>query len=277
MNKLMSADFARLKKDKIFWIGMAFMFVLGGLVPIMNFLDTKKYGYATPIDSGFFTYIIYIGILLSAFCSLYIGTEFSDGTIRNKIVVGHKRAAIYLSNLIVCAVAGILLCFAYLLPYVLIGYPLLGHFRLDVSVIAGIVLCSLVLALAFSSIFTLVAMLNQSKAIVAVINILGVFILLFAAIYFSQKLNEPQMYEGYVYIDENGETVTEEEQVNPNYVTGTKRDVYTFLLDFLPTGQAVQLSSASANQLPVKALYSMIIVIVTTGCGVYFFRKKDLK
>ena len=95
MSKLLSADFARLKKDKVFWIGMIFMFVLGILSPVMNYIDMNRGGYEIPLESSFFVYAIYIGILLSAFCSLFVGTEYSDGTIRNKIVIGHGRIQVY--------------------------------------------------------------------------------------------------------------------------------------------------------------------------------------
>lgn len=277
MSKLLSANFARLMKDKIFWICMGCMSVLGILIPVMNYMQMKKYEFTSSIDEGFFTYIIYVGILLSVFCSLYTGTEYSDGTIRNKIAVGHKRAAVYLSNLIVSAAGGFLMCIANMLLTVLVGVPLLGFFRTDIYIIAGVALSSFILFLAFASIFTLVAMLNQSKAIVAVINILGIFIFLFAAIYIAQKLNEPKVYEGYTYINEAGEAVEEADVPNPSYLTGTKRKVYTFLLDFLPTGQMIQLSSMSTEQLPVKAAYSILILILTTGGGIYFFGKKDLK
>ena len=97
MNKLLSANFSRMKKDKIFWIGIAFMLCLGIFSNILYYKQNIQYPeYTITLDMGFFTPAMFIGIIASVFCSLFIGTEYSDGTIRNKISVGHSRTIIYL-------------------------------------------------------------------------------------------------------------------------------------------------------------------------------------
>ena len=277
MSKLLSADFARLKKDKVFWIGMIFMLAVGILSPVMNYIDMNQGGYKIPLESSFFVYAVYIGILLSAFCSLFVGTEYSDGTIRNKIVIGHGRIQVYLSHFLLCSAAGLLMCAAYFLPAGMIGTCLLGFFQTDIQVILGLILCSVIMSLAFTAVFTMVAMLNQNKALVAVINMLGVFILLFGAIYIRTKLYEPKVYEGYVYKDESGKIVEVEEEPNPNYLSGTKREVYTFLYDVIPTCQSLQITSMEAVSPWRLAGYSAAITIAAPGAGLFFFRKKDIK
>lgn len=91
MSKLLSASFIRLKKDKFFWIGMAFMAVAGMFIPIMRYMDMRKTQTINNIDNGFFSCAFFIGIVMAVFCSLFIGTEYSDGTIRNKVIVGQKK------------------------------------------------------------------------------------------------------------------------------------------------------------------------------------------
>ena len=59
-------------------------------------------------------FVLMSGVVLSAFCSLFVGAEYSDGTIRNKIAVGHSRAAVYLANLVTCSAAGVLICLGYI-------------------------------------------------------------------------------------------------------------------------------------------------------------------
>ena len=52
-----------------------------------------------------------MGLVAAILTSMFIGSEYSDGTIRNKLVVGHSRMRIYLANLIVCSVACVLIFF----------------------------------------------------------------------------------------------------------------------------------------------------------------------
>ena len=87
------------------------------------------------IDGQLFTFAMFIGIVLSTFCGLFLGIEYGDGTIRNKVVVGHKRSSIYLANLITCIAAGLAMCAAFMLVYVAVGIPLIGTFTLEIKYI----------------------------------------------------------------------------------------------------------------------------------------------
>lgn len=275
MSKLLAANFSRLKKDKVFWIGMLFMAALGIFMRVASYLSMKRTGYVFSLDSGFFSYAAFIIIAASVFCSLFTGTEYSDGTIRNKIVVGHTRISVYLSNLIACAAADFFLCLSYLISALAAGIPLLGFFQTDIKIIVVFILDIFVMTLAFSAIYTFIAMLCQNKAITAVICILGAFIFLFCGSYINARLEEPETYGAYTFTAE-GQEISEEAEPNPNYLDGTKRKVYEFLYDFLPGGQAIQLSSMTAVHLWQLPLYSCIITILCTGFGIVFFRRKDL-
>ena len=180
MNKLLSANFFRLRKNKCFWGSLAFMFVIGIASPLLRYRDMKQSGYINNLDNGFFMCALFIGIILAVFCSLFIGTEHNDGTIRNKIIVGQKRETIYLSNMVTCSIIAITMCIVFFVPYLSVGIPLLGFFVADMKMIVMIGVTVLVLSVTFASLFTLVAMLSQNKAIIAVACILFSFGLLFA-------------------------------------------------------------------------------------------------
>lgn len=276
MNNLLSANFSRLKKDIFLRIGILFMFAMGVLMPLSTFVTMKKYDYNVPLESGFCIYAFFMAILSSVFCSLFIGTEYNDGTMRNKLIAGHSRIAIYFSFLIVSVTAIFLMCLAYLIPRLCIGIPLLGFFS-DAAfpVVLGHIGAIFVLAVAFTAVCTAVAMLCQNKATTAVICILGVFILLFFGAYIHAKLAEPEYYEAYYYgMDEEAEDATL--TPNPSYVSGTKREIYQFLHDFLPGNQAMQLSCLSAIHLWKMSFYSILIAIAATGTGIYIFYRENI-
>lgn len=276
MSKVLAANWMRLKKDKIFWIGMIFMAAAGIFFPIMKYTDMKESGVVNTLDNAFFSCALFIGILSAVFASLFIGTEYSDGTMRNKIVVGQKRLAIYFANLIVCAAAGLLMCIVFFCFHLAVGIPLLGTFTVNIRLILFLTAAVMLLSLAFSSLFTMIAMLSQNKAMVAVICILTAFLMLIAATYINGRLSEPESYPGYAYntADQEGEAV---EMENPNYLEGTEREVYQFLLDFLPGGQAVQCATMEVLHPYRLPVYSLLIIAGTTAAGAYWFSKKDLK
>ncbi|MDE5908645.1 MAG: ABC transporter permease [Lachnospiraceae bacterium] len=280
MNKLLSAHFSRLKKNKCFWICTLLMIFMAVFRNIDSYLMVKKYHATISLEDPFFTYVMLSAILLPVFCSLFLGTEFSDGTIRNKLIIGHSRSSIYLSNLVLCTAAGLLIALAYMLFSLCTGVPLLGFFdpAIPQSVIFISIGCSIVLTLANAAIYTFVAMLNQNKAVTSVICILSAFLLLMVGTYIHARLLEPEMWESYAYVSENGEVLIQEEaSPNPYYVDGIKRDAYEFLNDFLPGGQAYALTYLPAAHPGRMALYSGLITIVFTGFGIYYFQRKDIK
>ena len=274
MSKLLSAGFIRLRKDKIFLVALIFMFGAGVFFPVMRYMDMQQSGYIKNIDNGFFACTPFIGIVMAVFCSLFIGTEYSDGTIRNKVIIGQKRTSIYLSDLTICAIVSVIMCTAFFIAYLCVGIPLLGFFEMEIKLVLLYALAVFVLSVAFASIFTLISMLSHNKAITAVVSILLAFLLLLAGAQLNRMLNEPEINMGLTMI-ENG---PEYEGIpNPKYLDDGERKVVQFIYDFIPGGQVVQCISLGANNVAVLPVYSLIIIILTTGIGMFFFRKKELK
>lgn len=276
MNKLLSANLVRLKKDKIFWLCILFMFGFCIYFTVEGYFTKSHDDYLVMLDDYFFICTVMIGIVLSVFCSLFLGTEYSDGTIRNKLVAGHTRSDIYLASYLTCGAASLFLLLAYMLPALLLGIPLFGFFSMAVKTVLLTVLCCFLLTLAYAALLTLLSMLVQNKAIAAVIAVIGVFALLFTAVNINSRLNLPEYYGGYMI---NGEGVLEEMEPtpNPSYITGSKRLVYETALDIIPAGQAIQFSSGTAKNLWRLPLYSLVIIILSTGTGLFLFQRKEIK
>jgi len=125
MSRLLAANLLRLKKSILFRMEMILMVVLGIYVAVVSYISIKEDGVSISLDNGFFHCAIVILILAAALCSLYLGTEYSDGTLRNKVVIGRRRSSVYLANLITCALACIILCALYFAASLCAGLPLL--------------------------------------------------------------------------------------------------------------------------------------------------------
>lgn len=279
MTKLLSANFLRLKKSMLFWGCLILMFLLGAGFTLQRFWEQVTYaefGHISYMDEVFFRYALLIGIVMAVFIPLFFGIEYSDGAIRNKMVVGHSRLSIYFANLITAVASSFAFCVAYILAVLAFGVPLLSGIRLATAQCALFLLGTLALAAAFSALYTFVAMLCSRKAASAVVCILGVFLLLFAAIYISARLQAPEFQTNY-FLSIGGEVMEGEPEPNPQYLRGTVREVYQFLYDFLPGCQATQYSDMSAENPALLAAYSLAILSVSAGAGAALFKRKDLK
>ena len=276
MRKLLMANFSRVWRDKVFRIMMVLMLLAGAALPIIHYIDNKNNDNSWTPDSSLFSYGLLVPIFLSVFTAFFVGTEYSDGTIRNKLIAGHHRKYIYLANLIASITVGLLFSIAFLFPHTCIGIPLLGGYKTEFQTILLYIGLNMALMMVFVAIYTLIAMLCQNKAYTVAGCILLVFALLFLGVHIISALNEPEYYEGYSYT-ENGVTIEEEKMENPNYLSGTKREVYEFLQDFTPGSQVIKVSNMNADKPLRLALYDGIILAAATGCGIVIFERKDLK
>ena len=154
---------------------------------------------------------------------------------------------------------------------------LLGFFKISIAEVILAVLCTFIMTAAYSAVFTFIAMLVQSKAVSAVLAILLSFLLFFSAMSIYARLDEPQTYPGYVYEEDSEGFEQGEEMANPRYLRGIKRQVYEFLLDFLPSGQGMQLAMLETSYLWKFVLYDCILVLLATGVGILLFKRKDIK
>lgn len=276
MNKLLRSNFSRLWKNKLFWLCMGAMLVYS-IVYMLNgcrqaVMDMTEYEYG--LEQYYFHFALSIGFFCTLFGSMFFGTEYSDGTIRNKMIVGHTRTDIYMSSLVTTFIATLLMMSAWLVG-ALIGVPVLGFWKMGVLHLLEYLLIAVMLVLAFSAICTVVNILSSNKAVTVVISIL-LFLgfLIFASMIYS-RLSEPEMASG-VVLTANGFEMAKPTP-NPQYVTGLTRKIYDFLVDFLPTGQGLRLWQLEISN-PIRMLVSSaFITVLATAGGIFAFKRKNIK
>lgn len=275
MGKLFRANGMRVKKDKIFWLCTFLTAVLAVYICGTRYIANIRYEAGYAIDEVMFLFFTVIGMICAAFCGLFLGTEYSDGTIRNKLMVGHRRNAVYLANLLTVFAAAMALWLIYAAFALALGLPTLGAPRMDWQEGLTLALCGVLVIAVFSSLFTMESMLCQSRAVASVTCITVFVMMLFASMMIRSRLEEPELWTEYV-MSMNGEIVKGDPIPNPQYVGGVKRQIFLFLNEFLPTGQSIEVSSGSIEHPVRMALYSVFIVAASTAAGLLGFRRKDI-
>lgn len=280
MMKLLRAELRRLFKGKLFWLGVGVMFGLAAWATLARYYDATHLvgmGYDTP-DGLLFIAATYFPIVVAIFDSLFIGTEFSDGTIRNKITVGKSRLCIYLINFAVTTAGLLIIYLTYAVTVLGFSACLLKPFETSTRVLGIFFLCSLVTVVALNALLMMLCMLVQNKATGAVVCMLLALALLMGGMTCFQRLGDPEILTGPITIV-NGTAMQAEPMPNPDHLTGAKRAVFQFLNDFLPGGQ--MLTFGMSEELPSRVwkfpVYSVVLTLLSTLSGAYIFRRRDLK
>ena len=274
MIKLLNAGFTRLRKNKLFWLLTVFSFGLALFMIYTQYSDMKKFGRVIEVEQLMLNYSTIVGIAIAIFTSLFLGVEYSDGAIRNKISIGHKRTNIYLSNLIIVTITSLFSYILFLGTVSTIGIPLFGNTTIRFSTLIKLLGCIFAAIIAYASIFTFISMLISNKTISSIVNIMLAFGMIIYSLTFLNFLSMPEYVPEYIM--ENGQTITKEVK-NPYYLTGLKRDVIQLSVDINPAGQMGQIVGGMASNLKLLPIYSLGIIVVFTGAGLVLFKKKELK
>ena len=161
MRNLIFANFTRLKKSKLFWTGIIVSALYTVFLLVMNYLEMAASAEITTVSLNwfFFSAISVAAIFCPIYSGFFIGTEYSDGTIRNKLIAGHKRCSIYFANGITIFCAEGLLFLVNAAIIIALGIPMFGlnikyPLRFIIYLLAGILMLA-----AFASLFTMVSTL----------------------------------------------------------------------------------------------------------------------
>lgn len=294
MRNLLSANFARLRRSRFFWILEMGVFLWGVFAYYLLKINLRN-GY--PFDNGntyFFNQMTFIGVTTACFSGFFIGTEYSDGTMRNKLSVGHSRKQVYLANFITILCVGFAQFAVYLLAALTAGTLLVGNLvwsRLYRPAETFAICVLSVMTSAAIAVFISMIIIEKSKAVL--LNVLLSILLLAAGasalkgvlqpemtkrIYFPETQQYKYVYEESIVDDDTSLVI--EEVPNPKYLRGIERKFYEGVCAVLPTAQA--LSCALDNNSFVRfsafhVLGTLMVVLMLTGGGMLVFWRIDLK
>lgn len=257
MRKLLSADMVRLFHSNWFWVNLGGMLALAGAFVTMQYTAMD---YIVPLSRVIFLPMSFYGMVAAALVSLFVGEDFSDGFIRNKIIAGHARSIIFASHLTVSILACILIYLITTLLTVFVGCLL---FEIDVSAFRFLQHLTLGcgMCLAYSCLYCTITMVCGNKTTSTVLCMGLAFVLLVACLHTNQVMVQPEIKDGLP---------------NPAYVDGFLKAVYGFVHDLNPSGQAAQLSAMEVFQ-PVRCILCDLLWILMAGLGCVAFNRKNIQ
>ena len=270
MIKLLKAGFFRLKKDVIFWL---FIFLTIGMAGFTLFRYLSVEG--AYLDKILNEFIMYIGLFIAIFVSIFVGKEYGQGIIRNKIIVGHSRISIFLSNLIISIVVSLLCEIIYLIIVFLIGIPLFEQMQMSFSQFAIVLLNTALIIISFCSIYNFITMICSEITIS-----ISICIILFVAMFVAQAAlgltANSRKYIEHAFWD-NGNKYIISQEPNPNYPGDENVKQARMLYLFIPQGQAMKIGGNDLTYSAQMAISSIILIGVVNIVGVCIFSKKELK
>lgn len=267
MNKLLYAGFSRLFKSNVFRITIIAAIIISSLIVLSNYPQNEN----APeyVSDIFFNFYQLIGIFSAVGISLTLGTEYSDGTIRNKLIIGHNRKSVYFSYLITNMVFMLIILAIHIIMTCSLGYFLLGLGNISLVKIC----CALLSSMVYAAFFTAISTNCPNKAVNAVVCIIIALLMIVVANYAYNQLLEPEMtYDG-ITITQDGIEYGNYIK-NPAYVSGTFRMVLEIFLDIIPSGQLILIQSGECQHITLYPIYSVLILalITFTGCKIFYKR-----
>lgn len=262
MRRLIFANITRLKKSKLLRAGIIVSALYTVFLLIMNYFEMTSSAQITAVSLNwfFFSALSVAAIFGPIYSGFFVGTEYSDGTIRNKLIAGHKRCNIYLANGITIFCAEILFFLVSAAIIVICGIPMFGlnieypqHFIL--YLFAGILMLA-----AFASLFTMISTLINNKT-----SSVAACLIIYAILYIITNYLRIAVFS---YYGEVASGVTSSEAT---------RIILEFLYDFFPTGQSLQISSGVILHPYSFFLYSLLNITLPTLLGLFVFTRKDIK
>ena len=289
MIKLLRANMLRVVKSVTFWIFLA----LYTLYPIIiALIQIDSYGRISIEKMFSLNYGVEVvpmqGIFIALLSSILFCVDFHNGTLRNKIVVGHSKINIYLANLLTMIIISLTLSVIYIIVSFALGMPILGKFTTSASSIIWTIVDGSLMLMAYSSLMTLIAMTSKNSFVALIVSLVVLTAGALLAYFMDYLVSIPEVIR---IPGENamGETVWLE-IINEDAPSKAAKVFCRFLTDLLPSGQSLQISGSDKNQgwqfdMFIRgklhywqmALYSLGFISVTSGIGIGLFRKSIIK
>lgn len=223
--------------------------------------------------------VFMVPAVTGVFMVFFIGTEFRDKTLNNKLIYGTRRGTVYLCELAACMLGTLLVYFSGIGVVFGAGLPLLGGLANPVREVVWRFVIGATATLGFTALYHAIFLCVGRLSVSALFPLpLGIG-LYYVASSIESALDRAQ-FDFYVATEAGKLPSVVLRGENPAYVGGFRRQCYQFFYDFLPSGQLLRCNSYR-DPLPdhpwVFLLYTLLFVLLCVTVGYLLFRKKQLK
>ena len=215
---------------------MFLLILLGFVTGILNKANSN------PSCDGIFEWTMVLTLLISALGGLYISRDYTQNTIRNKIIVGHTRFSIYLSKQIAVTSMYLACVLLFMVGAIISNTIFVGNIINKEALLTGITV-SIFVVIVLSAITVFIAMSVKTES-GGLIPLLVMFVLMILSAWI------------------------------PEFVKGKAIDTIN---DIIPTSQMMLLNLDTVDSHPVRhILYSILLFLVFFTCGYGIFKRSDL-
>lgn len=260
MRKLLAADLYLLRRSAAFWLALFFMAANTTVLVIATYNMLTEYGYdpgAYTIEASMFCMLPGIGIINAIWVHLFIGSDYDEGTIRNKFISGHTRRAIFFSHWLVACIGALVILLASLSFGACLSGYFFRSFMLSTADLALALTSCVLLTVAYAAINVALAMNISRKSSSVVCGMIVMLVLSIFASYLEVMLSST-LVSGWTPVT-------------------LKDHLILFIYDLLPSGQCSQINAMMFDHLARWPLYSLILIVLVTAAGYLLFRQKDIK
>ena len=165
MSNLLRAQLRRTFRGRLFWVELAVATLLALTILLNGYFGTNlTNAYVFKLVARMFGYAPLMGVFVGLFTAHLWGCDYEFGTLRNPLICGHSRRAVYGSKLCCASLAGLAVMGVWLLLNLAVGLPLLGRPGLSDGMLVCYALASLLMVLALAALCTLLASLVSSRS-----------------------------------------------------------------------------------------------------------------
>ncbi len=225
MSKLLRSGFRRYVRSYIFWLAVVATVILA----VICGLEARSIFF----EDFFVTIFLVANAVLT---SWIVGRENEEGIFRNKVISGHTKGNIYISELILGVTFSVILYLLFTVIFLCINSYIIGYAPIWVAF--KIFLGGFLSSACSAAILVAISCTISRRAIIGIFNILLMLALVFSTQTIDSMLDRPEYLEEYDYeyveiVDENGNvhmgvsTIEDSKRLieNPQYIKSPIREV----------------------------------------------------